>query len=73
MNRLRQTYSAFIESVCTKFDCRGALPELQEGFRAYYEARRKRPEYMVLYRGFNGRHAHEGTICNRLGCRNNAL
>lgn len=39
MSMLASTYSAFIESVCTKFDCRDALSALQEGFRAYCEAR----------------------------------
>ena len=73
MSMLARTYSAFVESVCTEFGCRDALPVLQEGFRAYCESSGMDPEYMVLYRGFNGKHAHEGTIYNRLGCRNNAL
>jgi hypothetical protein len=73
MSMLTSTYSAFIESVCNQFNCREALPALKEGFKAFCEARRKPPEYMVLYRGFNGKHAHEGTIYNMLGCRNNAL
>ena len=73
MSMLASTYSAFIESVCNQFDCRGAIPALKEGFKAFCEASGMGPEYMVLYRGFNGKHAHEGTIYNRLGCPNNAL
>lgn len=73
MSILASAYSAFIESVCNQFDCRGAIPALKEGFTAFCEASGMDPEYMVLYRGFNGKHAHEGTIYNRLGCPNNAL
>ena len=73
MPMLASTYSAFIESVCNQFDCREALPALQEGFKAFCESSGMDPEYMVLYRGFNDKHSHEGTIYNRLGCPNNAL
>ena len=73
MPMLASTYSAFIESVCNRFNCLEALPALKEGFKAFCEARRKLPEYRVLYRGFNGKRAHEGTIYDRLGCPNNAL
>ena len=38
MPMLASTYSVFIESVCNQFDCREALPALQEGFRAYCES-----------------------------------
>jgi len=73
MDSPQKSYRAFIESVCAELGCRELARPLQEGFSVLCEARRKRPEYMVLYRGFNGKRAHEGTIYNMLGCRNNAL
>jgi len=73
MNSPQKSCRAFIESVCAELGCRELARPLQEGFSVLCEARRKRPEYMVLYRGFNGKRAHEGTIYNMLGCRNNAL
>jgi len=73
MNSPQKSYRVFIESICAELGCRELARPLQEGFSVLCEARRKRPEYMVLYRGFNGKHAHEGTIYNKLGCPNNAL
>lgn len=73
MNSLQKSHHAFIESVCNELGCSELAHPLQEGFSALCEARRKRPEYRVLYRGFNGKRAHKGTIYNRLGCPNNAL
>ena len=73
MNSLQKSYHVFIESVCGELGCRELARPLQEGFTAFCEASGMGPEYMVLYRGFDGNHAHEGTIYNRLGCPNNAL
>ena len=43
MSMLASTYSAFIESVCNQFDCRGAIPALKEGFKAFCEASECQP------------------------------
>ena len=73
MNSLQKSCHAFIESVCAELGCRELARPLREGFMALCESSGMAPEYMVLYRGFNGKRAHEGTIYNRLGCRNKAL
>ena len=38
MNSLQKSYSAFIESVCKRFDCADAIRPLQDGFAALCEA-----------------------------------
>ena len=38
MNKIQQKYSAFMESVCTQFNCKQALPALKQGFKAFCEA-----------------------------------
>lgn len=38
MNKIQQKYNAFMESVCTQFNCRQALPALKQGFKAFCEA-----------------------------------
>lgn len=38
MNKQQKTYSAFIESICNKFNCPEMTPALKEGFQAYCEA-----------------------------------
>lgn len=38
MNTYQKSYAAFMESVCTQFNCRKALPALKEGFKAFCEA-----------------------------------
>lgn len=73
MSLLARAYSAYLESVRNMLDRRDATQVLHEGSHVYCESSGMDPEYMVLYRGFNGKHAHEGTIYNMLGCRNNAL
>ena len=49
MNRLHQTYSAFIESICDQFGMPEAAPALQNGFHAYCEASSSssEPDYRV--------------------------
>lgn len=34
----QETYRAFMESVCNKFNCKEALPALTEGFKAFCES-----------------------------------
>lgn len=34
----QESYRAFMESVCNKFNCKEALPALTEGFNAFCEA-----------------------------------
>lgn len=34
----QETYRAFMENVCNKFNCKEALPALTEGFKAFCEA-----------------------------------
>ena len=38
MNKQQKTYSAFIESICNKFNCPEMAPALKEGFQAFCEA-----------------------------------
>ena len=38
MNNYQKSYTAFMESVCNKFNCKEALPALNEGFKAFCEA-----------------------------------
>ena len=38
MNKIQQKYNAFMESVCTQFNCKQALPALRQGFKAFCEA-----------------------------------
>lgn len=38
MNNKHQSYVAFMESVCNKFNCPEAIPALKEGFKAFCEA-----------------------------------
>lgn len=38
MNPMQKSYRSFVESVCTQFDCTGAIRPLQEGFAALCEA-----------------------------------
>lgn len=38
MNTYQKSYTAFMESVCNKFNCREAFPTLKEGFKAFCEA-----------------------------------
>ena len=38
MNKIQQKYSAFMESVCTQFNCKQALPALKQGFKAFCES-----------------------------------
>ena len=38
MNKQQKTYTAFIESVCNKFNCPAMAPALKEGFQAFCEA-----------------------------------
>ena len=38
MDKYQKIYAAFMESVCEKFNCKEALPELKEGFQALCEA-----------------------------------
>ena len=38
MNTYQKSYTAFMESVCNKFNCPEALPALKEGFKAFCEA-----------------------------------
>lgn len=38
MNKIQQKYNAFMESVCTQFNCKQALPALKQGFKAFCEA-----------------------------------
>lgn len=37
MNTYQKSYTAFMESVCDKFNCPDALPALKEGFKAFCE------------------------------------
>lgn len=37
MNTYQKSYTAFMESVCNKFNCPDALPALEEGFKAFCE------------------------------------
>ena len=37
MNTYQKSYTAFMESVCNKFNCPDALPALKEGFKAFCE------------------------------------
>lgn len=38
MNKFQQTYTAFMESVCTKFNRTEMFPVLKKGFKAFCEA-----------------------------------
>lgn len=38
MNTQQNTYAAFIESVCAKFNCPEMVPALKEGFQVFCEA-----------------------------------
>ena len=38
MNKQQKTYTAFIESVCNKFNCPEMAPALKEGFKSFCEA-----------------------------------
>ena len=39
----QESYRAFMESVCNKFNCKEALPALTEGFNAFCEAMEREP------------------------------
>ena len=43
MNSNEKIYTAFMESVCTKFNCMNAFPALNEGFGALCEAENFEP------------------------------
>lgn len=43
MNSNEKLYTAFMESVCTQFDCMNAFPALNEGFSALCEAENFEP------------------------------